>query len=194
MLWENQPYEEVFYKNAGEFVSLKLLSDRRSELYELTNMESLELYVKKEAPDGEIEMVLVGKSGFPASADRLLFILSYRPNRDTLPFAVIGINDSLDVFPPGSFRVINFTAEQLSVRVGGKSEKLEPQKLKVLKPDIPEKGGLVSLVVSDAKGKPVFGRRLFGQSRSRQMVFVLVDEDAKRGVRAKLLPDIVPVN
>lgn len=192
MLWENQPYSEIFYKNGQEYVPLELVSDRRSKIYEIANVEFFELYVYETNPEGEQEVKLVGKSVIPPKADRVLFVLSYRPERAGLPIAVIGMNDSLDVFPAGSFRIVNFTSEELSVSVGEKSEKLEPRKLKVLKPDIPENGGLVSLVVNNQEGRPVFGRRLFGQSRSRQMVFVLVDKDAKRGVRAKLLPDILP--
>ena len=192
MLWESQPYSEVFYKDGQDMVSIELVPDRRSKLYEISNVEFLELYVSQEKVDGSAEMKLVGRGNIPPKAERVLFILRHRPQNERLPISVIGMNDSLSVFPPGSFRVVNFTGQELSVSVGDKSQKLQPRKLKVLKPELPENGGLVSLVVEDEDGKPVFGRRLFGQSRSRQMIFVLVDEDAKRGVRAKLLPDIVP--
>lgn len=192
MLWEGQPYEKIFYRNGKDMVPLELVSDKRSELYEIGDVEFLELYVTETKPDGSIEMKLVGRGQVPDKAERSLFILRYREKSKGLPILVIGMNDSLDVFPAGSFRIVNFTGQKLSVSIGEESQNIQPRKLVVIKPDIPEKGGLVSLVVSDKDGQPVFGRRLFGQTRSRQMVFVLVDEDAKRGVRAKLLPDIIP--
>lgn len=191
MLWESHPYSEIFYKNGEDMVPLELIPDRRSKLYEIANMEFLELYVSQEKPDGSMEMKLVGKRAIPPKVERALFVLKHRQQNKELPIAIIGVNDSLAVFPPGSFRIVNFTGQELSFSIGDKSQNLKPRKLQVIKPDLPEKGGLVSLVVSDKDGKPVFGRRLFGQSRSRQMVFVLVDEDAKHGIKAKLLPDIL---
>ena len=192
MLWESQPYPEVFYLDGQKMLPLELISDRRSELYELKNaVETFELYISQSLPSGESEMKLVGTATIPPKVKRMLFIIKHTPTNQELPLSMLAVNDSLDVFPAGTFRLINFTNEKLSVSVGDDAQEMRPRQIRLLQPEIPEKGGLVSLVISNSEGEPVFGRRLFGQSRARQMVFVVAEEGAKGGVRAKLVPDIV---
>lgn len=190
MLWENQPYSKLYYKNGQDMEVLELISDRRSKLYEMRNMDTLELYIEEEQPNGPVKMKLVGQATFSPKVDRMLFIIRHMPKRQGLPLAIMGINDSLDVFPAGSFRVVNFTANPMSASMGKESKEIQPRKVRVLQPDLPKDGGLVSFIVSDKDGKPVFGRRVLGQSKSRQMIFILSDTEAGR-VKAKMLPDIV---
>jgi len=191
--WDTLDYPEIFYRKGKEFIPLELKKGRRSEQYPLDPKGGFQLYIPKESPDGKSEMELIGQSSYAASTKRTLFLIAKVKPGSELPLAIKGIEDSLATFPPGSFRCANFTREPFLISLGDVSKVLKPKDIEVYKAKMGPKGGLLSLLVKNKQGETIFGRRLFGQPRDRSFVFITPSQTCKSGIKAWILPEIIPV-
>jgi hypothetical protein len=101
------------------------------------------------------------------------------------------VNDALDVFPPGTIRVINFSSAELQVKFAGRAGKLPRGGMSLVKSNVSKKGGFIPFQIADPKGKVVFETRLFSQATGRDMVFI--GDPAKPGDRlpVKVLPQLI---
>jgi hypothetical protein len=102
------------------------------------------------------------------------------------------MNDALDVFPPGSFRFVNFSAAALQVKFGGQIHKLPAGEMSVIKSNVSEKGGFLAFFMGNATGKIVFETRLFGQPTGRDMVLIGPPARPEGEPMVKFLTEIIP--
>jgi hypothetical protein len=193
VIWKDLPYPGIFYRTNGEFRALALLARQRSETYSLEATEALELYIAKDSPSGKPGYELVGKAALPQGTKQLLFLLQEAPQGTKLPLRVFGMDDSLEAFPPGAFRFLNFTSHPLQVEFGGATNNLPPQEIKVVLPAIPERGGFLPFIVKDGQGHIGFQTRLFGQPRGRKMVMLVPPTKEEEKLSVLFLPQIIPV-
>jgi len=188
--WGKLPYEEIFYRNGSEAIPLELYDGRRSQTYFLNVQGVLELYLKPGADGSDnLEPVLVGRTTYDPANKRMLFILKAAPEGSNLPIGILPIEDSVETFPAGTFRFANFSPEPLTVEIGDTKDRLTPNSIEVFRPKTSPKGGLISMIVYDATGKTVFGRRIFGQPRDRKMV--IFTNSGQLGCRFLFDPDNV---
>lgn len=192
LVWDSLATPEIFYRDGKSYFPLTFSPGNRSQLYPLKESMDLELYVKEVGEDGVATYKLVGKAPLVGGTRRMLFIIDPAPEAADLPLVIFGFDDSLDVFPPGTFRFANFTAALLQVKFGGQTTKLPARELSVVKSNAPKNGGFLPFVIGDASGKVVFETRLFGQPSGRDMVFI--GPPAKPGgpPRVKFLTQIIP--
>lgn len=193
VVWKDLPYPGIFYRQKDKFLPLTLTARQRSETYPLEGQEALELYiVAKDRPNGQPGHELVGKAALPQGSKQLLFMIQEAPDGAKLPLRIFGMDDSLDAFPAGSFRFLNFTNLPLEVDFGGSSHKLPPEAVKVARPAIPELGGFLPFVVRDVAGNIGFQTRLFGQPRGRKMVMIVPPAKQAEKLSVLFVPQIVP--
>jgi len=190
--WGDLPYSEVFYRDGENFTQLEFVSGHRSESYPLNAKGVLELYTYEEVDGGEKKMKLIGKTAVSPVSRRTLFMIGKSGAKSKLPLSIRGVDDSFGIFPAGSFRFANFSRSTLKVSFGRVNKTLGPGEIKVYKAKMAPNGGLMSLIVSDNKGKPVFARRLFGQPRDRSMVFIAPSTEKQNMLSIRILPQIVP--
>jgi hypothetical protein len=193
VVWKELSYPGIFYRQNERFLPLALLARERSEMYSLDGHETLELYIAKDQPSGEPGHELVGRAALPQGAKQLLFMIQEAPEGSKLPLRVFGMDDSLEAFPPGAFRFLNFTSLPLQVEFGGSTTKLPPQAIKVVRPEIPELGGFLPFIVKDAQGHIGFQTRLFGQPRGRKIVMLVPPTKQEENLSVLFLPQIVPI-
>ncbi|MCP5538168.1 MAG: hypothetical protein H7A51_18290 [Akkermansiaceae bacterium] len=195
--WGKLPYTDIYFSNGGEMERIEMTPGRRSELYSMQRSETFAVYIKKDKPNGKPGWQLVGKTTFPQNAKRMLFLIAKGApkgnKKEGLPLSVLGIEDSLDTFPAGTFCFANFTRTVLNVSFGDVSERLSPREIRVFNAKMADKGGLMSLVIRDKKGTPVFARRLFGQPRSRELVFIVSPKKAEGKLKTIIIAEIVNV-
>jgi hypothetical protein len=172
MVWEPLPIAAVFYRDGKSYLPLEFFPGNRSKPYPLKEGDALELYEKAAGADGATTYKLVGKAPLVANTRRMLFLIDPTPSATGLPLRLFGVNDALDVFPPGTFRFINFSTAALQVKFGGQTSKLPAGKMCVVKSNVSEKGGFLPFFIGDATGEVVFETRLFSQPTGRDMVFI----------------------
>lgn len=192
VLWEPLPISEVFYRDGENYLPLEFSLGNRSRLYPLNQAGTLELYEKAEATDGGTTYRLLGKAPWIEGARRMLFLINAVPATTGLQVKMFGMNDALDVFPPGTFRFVNFSRAILQVKFGGQTQKLPPGEMNAIQSHVSEKGGFVPLLVGDSDGKVVFETRLFGQPTGREMVFIGPPAKSGGEPMVKFLTQIIP--
>lgn len=193
VIWDDLEFKEVYYKKGKEMVLLEFKNGRRSIFYPMDSDGKFELFTKVPAlsNDGEEELKLIGKTTYQPGSKRMLFMIVKGGAKSKLPLAIRGIDDSLETFPTGTFRFANFTNTRMKVSFGNVVKNLRPREIEVYKFIMPKNGGLMSMIVSDNKGKPVFGRRLFGQPRDRSLVLITPSPTLKGQLSIKILSEIV---
>lgn len=190
-VWEKLSYPELFYRDGKSYLPLELSPGNRSKLYPKKEGDGLELYDKVAGADGAIAYKLLGKKPWVAGARRMLFLVDPVPNATGLPLRLFGVNDALDVFPPGTFRFFNFSTAELHVKFGGQVSKLPAGGMSLVKSNVSENGGFIPFLIGDPKGETVFETRLFSQPTGRDMVFIGPPAQPGGRVLVKLLPQLV---
>lgn len=192
LIWEPLSIDEVFYRDGKSYLPLEFSPGNRSQLYPLKDTTSFELYEKATGADGAATYKLVGKAPWIAEVRRMLFLVDPVPNATGLPLRIFSVNDALDVFPPGTFRFLNFSSATLQVKFAGQVNKLPAGEITVVKSNVSEKGGFLPFQIGDSEGKVVFETRLFSQPSGRDMVFI--GNPAAHGglAKVKFLTEIIP--
>ena len=192
VVWEPLPITAVFYRDGKSYLPLEFFPGNRSQLYPLKDGNALELFEKVTAADGALTYKLVGRAPLVAGARRMLFLVNPAPNAAGLPLRLYGVNDALDVFPPGTIRVINFSSAELQVKFAGQTSKLPRGGMSLVKSKVSKNGGFIPFLIGDPKGAVLFETRLFSQPTGRDMVFI--SAPAKPGDRLliKVLPQLIP--
>ena len=192
LVWESLPIAAVFYRDGNSYLPLEFSPGNRSQLYPLSEVTALELYEKVTAADGATTYKLVGKAPWQAGARRMLFLVDPVPNATGMPLRIFGVNDALDVFPPGTFRFLNFSNATLQVKFAGQVKKLPAGEITIVKSNVSEKGGFLPFQIGDSDGKVVFETRLFSQPSGREMVFIGNPAEPGGLARVKFLTEIIP--
>ena len=191
--WEQISISEIFYRERSEYIELECRPKVRSQLYSLKGgHEALELYTKGFDEDGKPIFKLIAQAPIAVGTSRMLFFIQESKQAEGLPLSMFGIDDSLAVFPMGSFRFVNTTQVPLQVLFPNIRGALPAMGMIVLTPKIPKLGGFIPLYVTEMEKNVVFETRLFGQPRGRKMVFIQAPDKPGGRVRVRFLPEIIP--
>jgi hypothetical protein len=191
-VWEPLPISPIYYRDGKSYLSLEFSPGSRSKLYPLKVGNALELYKKVTAEDGEITYQLVGKAPWIAGARRMLFLVDPVANASRLPLKLFGVNDALDVFPPGTFRFFNFSNTTLEVKFGGQVSQLTKGESTVVKSNVSDQGGLLPILMADTNNRIIFENRLFAQPDFREMVFIGNPATPNGTPKVKFLTQVIP--
>ena len=172
--WQELPYEKLFYREGKKFHPLELVPGNYSKLHPLKGAYTLELLIRKEGKEEKDEPFyeLVGLAPLVKGTDRMLFLIDASVDFHGLPLQLHGLDDSLDTFPSGAVRFINFTPNPLQVAFGEVTEVLPPGAVRIVKSQVPEEGGLVPFYLKNPEDETVYENRLFGQPAERQTVAI----------------------
>ena len=191
VVWEPLPITAVFYRDGKSYLPLEFFPGNRSQLYPLKDGNALELYKKVTAADGAVTYQLVGRAPLVAGARRMLFLVDPVGKASRLPLRLYGVNDALDVFPPGTIRFFNFSATELQVKFAGQASKLPRGKMSLVKSNVSENGGFIPFLIGDPKGAVLFETRLFSQPTGRDMVFISAPAQPGDRLLVKVLPQLI---
>jgi hypothetical protein len=192
VIWKKLPYDEIYYRQGAEYLPLKLLANNRSQLYPLKGMEALELHIPGLDEKGRPIYTLVGKGTFPLNANRVIFFIVQR-EKALLPLGLLGIDDSLEGFPPGTTRFVNMSNLSLKVGFGSSVTNLKPRAMATVESKAPSDGGFMPFLVTDENGKRVFETRLMSQPNGRDMVFILPSDRVGRPISLRFVPQVIPL-
>jgi hypothetical protein len=189
--WEPLPITAIFYRDGNNYLPLEFSPGSRSQLYPLKAGTALELFERVTAADGASTYKLIGRAPWVAGARRMLFLVDPVPNATGLPLRLFGVNDALDVFPPGTFRFFNFSTAELRVKFAGQASRLPAGAMSLVKSNVPQNGGFIPFLIGDPQGEVVFETRLFSQPAGRDMVFIGAPAQPGGRVLVKVLPQLV---
>lgn len=189
--WATLPYEQLYYRNGRTMSELKIKPGRRSKSYPLSGGE-LRIFTMEKNSEGEDKYKLVGRASMLEGAKKVLFVVVANKRASGLPLAMFGINDSLDVFPVGSFRFMNFTSAPMEAHFNGETFRLKPGKTRVVASKKKSGGGLLPFYIRTMDGVMLYETRLLGQPSGREIVFITPPTNDSGRVNVKFLPQSVP--
>ncbi|MGB6222282.1 MAG: hypothetical protein WBG04_14735 [Haloferula sp.] len=192
MSFKELSFSQLFYREGKKYLPLSVVANNRSAPVPLKGMNSLELFIEHVGSDDVRSYKLVGKSALPKGAELALFFIFERSSAGALPLTLKGIDDSMDVFPPGSFRFANFTKIPLKLRFGTTNGNIKPGGFTVVKSNVEAAGGFLPLWLTTSTGKKVYENRLWSQLSGRDMLFIGPPPRPGGTVSVMLLPQVVP--
>jgi hypothetical protein len=198
--WDTLPNPELFYHHGGEYLPIELSAGQRSKAYPLKGVVALELFIHKATiaaaaesnAAGEYERV--GTAPLPPDAKRILFLIDAKKDANGLPLRVLGIDDSLEIFPVGSFRFFNQTPDLLRIEFAGATHDLPQGSLKVVTPELPEAGGFLPVVIKNEQGGILLENRFLAQRTVRELVIIGPPAEGRTGIAIQSLSEIIPAS
>ena len=179
LYWEALPTEKLYFRVGEEFKAIKFENSIRSQNYPLKGMSSFELYRDAKDPkENEPPYDFLSRTAIPTNSPQILFLVIPFKKEDVISYKVVAMDDSLASFPRGTFRFANFTSQSLLVKFAGEVQKIPASKMTEMSCKPGKGGGFRPFIIGNAKGKQIFGTRLFGQSSGRELVFISPPERA----------------
>ena len=203
-VWDTLPNPELFYHHGGEYLPIELSVGQRSKAYPLKGVEALELFIRKATVAGAaessaaVEYERVGTAPLLPAVNRMLFLIESKKDAkkdaNGLPLRVLGIDDSLEIFPAGSYRFFNRTPDLLRIEFGGATHDLPPGELKIVTPVLPEAGGFLPVVIKNEQGLSLLENRFLAQRTCRELVIIGPPAEGRTGIAIQSLSEIIPVS
>lgn len=193
--FEELPFD-LYYKSEDAYEKIAMRPKQRSRLYKLkTAAEIVPFYTQETDEDGKIAYRVVGQAKIITTAERMLFFLSPVEIENQLPIKAVGVDDSLDAFPVGSFRFVNMTRRSLRAVIDDANVLIAPGTMRIIDPEIPEAGGFVPFYIGDELDQKILLKTLlYSQPRGREMLFITIDsaEQGSDRIQVQYLSETVP--
>ena len=196
MLWSGPLPEKIYYQDGEDYREVIPFTSSRSLPHQLEKSTQFRLFTMSEV-DGEDEepvYTLVGQTALLPGVQRILFILF--PTEDdaskALEIRIMALDDTLNGFPPGSFRFVNFSGSDLLVKFAGIIKKIPTQQITLMQSKIGKLGGLVPFMLGDNEGQKIFETRLFAQPNGREIVFIGKPKEVGGLPKVRFLPQLLP--
>ena len=197
MLWNGPLPEKIYYQDGQEYHEVIPFTGSRSLPHWLEKSEEFRLFTRKEAEQGDGRdakpvYTLVGESKLLGDVSPVLFILSSGMTETGLQIRILALDDSVEGFPPGSFRFANFSTSNLLVKFAGVVKKVPSKEITLMKSGIGKEGGLVPFLIGSEDGRKVFETRLFAQAHGREIVFIGPPKPGGRLPSVRFLSQLLP--
>ncbi|WPJ97280.1 hypothetical protein SH580_06110 [Coraliomargarita algicola] len=192
LMWDDLPMEDLHYKEGKSYKPITFRKGKRSQEYYFRNASVFELFVPAVNEEGERYFKLVGSSPLVEGTQQILFIVVPLERKPDMPLSILALDDSLEGFPPGSFRFANFTGSKLLVKVRDEVTQLETGKITVTDAQSSEDGGMVPVAFGSPAGELLHFTRIYSHARSREMVFILRSQDLRKKFDFKFVPQNMP--
>lgn len=190
--WGQLPFEKIFYYDGKTYQELELKGERRSDIYEMSRSQTMSLFTRELGASGDMEFKLIGQTALQSGVQRYLFLIkSATSSSAELPVQMYGMDDSLNTFPPGSFRFVNFTPVPLVVEFNGKSEPISRSGIAQVASGVSVNGGFLPCFIKLNDGRVIFESRLIAQPNGREIVFILPPGERKDRLTLKFLSQTI---
>jgi hypothetical protein len=199
-VWEKPPYPELFYHHGGEYLPIEISVGQRSKAYPLKGLEAFELFIRREMAAGAVdsnaaaEYERVGTAPLLPNAKRMLFLIAAKEDAKGLPLRVLGLDDSLKIFPAGSYRFLNQTPDLLRIEFGGATHDLPQGAWKVVPPELPEAGGFLPVTIKNEQGNILLENRFLAQRTGRELVIIGPPAEGRTEIAIQFLSEIIPAS
>jgi hypothetical protein len=182
----------LFYFVSGEYKPLQVPVGAHSPEYKLSNAAVLKLYVERKDEQGDVSYVQCAEAPLMMDCKRMLFIVSRTKDKSPWPLQLLGMDDSLETFPTGSFRFMNATRVPLEVSINGKRDKIAPRAIAIIAPDVSETGGFYPFTIDGPDGSRFYETKLYGQFHGRETVLIGPPAHDPKRLTIKFLSQVIP--
>ena len=170
--WDDNPEKELFFRMGEEYHAIKFRGGSHGGNISLKRMANFEVFRKVENPvEGESIYELIGETAVPDDESKVLFLV-IPPDGEDGQHRIFALNDSIEVFGRGAFRVVNLTQESISVEFLEKTQNVDVDEDIVMQTKVDKAGGLLPCVMRNPGGETIFGTRIFCQATGRDVVFL----------------------
>lgn len=187
LAWDSVDSRGLNYMTEGEEVGLRISSAFRSPKYEYTGLNPFVIYTKKSAPNGEsLKVPVASVSIDPELKDVLLLFVQQRSTEAgesaQSKYTILVMNESLNTFPFGSYRIFNFSERDVGGILGDSKFILPPKSQKVITPSVENH---LSMQVhfskkQDEQWVPEVNTRWNYEENARRIVFISEDTSSRR--------------
>lgn len=173
VIFDPLPIEPLFYRDGKTQTPIVPRTMRRSLPYKLGPETRFDLLTTETLQDGSTGYKIVGTAPIPQGASRVMFLVEPKPQRgpNDLPLNILAVEDSLERFPPGTFRYANATPIPLRIEFGGVGASAAPGETVLIKPRAVD-AGFYPVKIFDASGKEIFQTRFFWEPVVREYVII----------------------
>ena len=154
MLWSGPLPEKIYYQDGEDYREVVPYTSSRSLPHWLEKSKEFRLFTRKEVDqvdgkEAKLVYTLVGQSKLMGDISPVLFILFPTSDEQGLKIRILALDDSLNGFPPGSFRFANFSVNELFVKFAGAVKKIPSKEITLMKSGIGKQGGMVPFLIGD---------------------------------------------
>ncbi|MEI8039126.1 MAG: hypothetical protein WCJ14_12120 [Verrucomicrobiota bacterium] len=199
-VWENLPFPELFYRHGTEYLPVELTAGQRSKVHPLKGVETLELFIRKAqaadatAPSAARNYNRVGMAPMLKGVKRMLFLIEAKQDSTGMPLQLLGMDDTLEAFPAGSFRFLNQTPNPLRILCAGATHELPPGALQVVTPELPKAGGFLPVIIKNEDDRKLLENRFFAQPTGRELIIIRPPAEGRTELVMKFLSDPIPAS
>lgn len=186
----------LYYNKGKEYIKLELPQTVRSKIYPVTLGENRKLVffsLSKDEKDQDV-YTPVARAHFPEKTNQVLVLFAKSKKVKKSKYRLLVIDDSLEVFPVGSFRFFNFTKEPLLVSFHKTKKVVKPRSETLIKLKISSNGQFIPFILKNKKGDIYYETKLIGQQINRDMVFIKNVISNTYKVKLKFLSETIPVS
>lgn len=182
LVWHDLPIKELFYNIKKEYKPLEFRRNKRSKSYPLDNGATFNIYQSVISDTGDQIYQTVGMVDIPSNINRPLFIIEPNKNKasEGLPLNILVVDDSEESFPAGSFKFMNFSNQNLLIKIGKEVLMLPKSEFKAIDSQAPEQGGLIPIKFGNTKGEKLHFTRIYGHKNSREMIFIRQSDNPQK--------------
>lgn len=193
LYWEGSPPEQLYFQHGEVFHPIEFMGAGRTKDYPIPQgMTSFGLHRDTRFPvEGKPPYDLLARASIPQARKVLFVVIPFGDDEEFPEYKVVAMDDSLEAFPPGTFRFVNFVPESLFVKCGETTEKIVASGMTVIRASGIPNGGFVPFVIGNAKRQKIFGTRIFGQPSGRELVFISPPKKAGGVPRVKFISQII---
>ncbi len=191
LYWEGKPTEALYYREGEHFRRLGFKQAQRSKGFAISGMSKFELYRKATQPEvGKPPYELLSQCKIPNATEILFVVIPYE-RKGALLYHVHAMDDSMDTFPIGSFRFVNYTTGSIQIKCGKKTQQIGPLGLWSMTGTATKNGGFIPFVLGDLNGEIIYGTRIFGQPSGRELVFIIPPVKEGGTPRVKFISQLI---
>lgn len=192
MLWKDLPIDKLYYKEGAEYLPISLNTRKRSKEYPLADRQTFELFTPAVDENGQEFFRVVASQALTDVSRKMFFLIVPVPKPSGLPLAVIALDDTLNNFPPGSFRFFNFTKSRLLIKVKENFKPVASGQSVLIPTEGAADGGLIPVAIGGNDGDLLHFTRMTAHPRSRKMIFIAQSENPKRKFKFRFVPQNIP--
>lgn len=167
---------DVFFDDAsGKPTSVLIKENYRSPYYQYLGMNPIRFYRMVSQSDGTSSKATIANVQLPKGAVELMIFFIFNANQERIT-RVIAVDDSLESFPLGSMRILNFAEKQLVFKMGETQFVLEPGEIEVVPVSEGQENTIQVLAAArngDGQMRIMYSTTWSMREGDRQIVFLL---------------------
>ncbi|WP_309383220.1 hypothetical protein [Cerasicoccus frondis] len=189
----NYPHNSGIYLAPTGGSPIRIYSNSRTDWVEYSGPNPITFYVDDKNAKNESIRTPIASVDISMAPESPLLVFSKSSAEDKF-YNISVIDDSVEISPPGSYRIFNFTTKQIAGMIDDQKFLLSPKTTAYAKVSNPKDFEVTVKLAESANGK---AKRLYASTWTfsenfRYLVMIIPSNDRTRGnIDIRLIPDLI---